>query len=197
MPLGKFVVVKSLSCVLLFAIPWTAACQTSLSFTVFGVYSNSCPLSWWCHPSISPFVAPFSSCPQSFQPSGTFSVSQFFTLGRQSTGASASVSVLLMNIQGWFPLGLPGLISLMSKGLSRVFSSTPVWKHQFFGAQPSLRSNSHILRQISKTPDFDSTASMTIDLCVCVCVCVCVRNFSDDTTSILQPQVKKMAQKVF
>ena len=79
-------------------------------------------------------VTRFSSCLQSFPASGTFSVSQFFTLGGQSTGASALASVLLMNIQGWFPLGLPGLISLLSKGLSRVFSSTPVWKHQFFGA---------------------------------------------------------------
>ena len=107
-----------------------------------GVYSNSCPLSWWCHPTIS-FVIPFSSCLQSFRASGSFLMSQLFTSGGQSIRASASGSVLPMNIQGWFPLGLTGFISLQSKGL-RVFSNTTVQKHQFFGAQLSLWSNSHI-----------------------------------------------------
>ena len=105
------------------------------------VYSNSCPLSRWCHLTISSSVAPFSSCPQSFLVSGSFSS---FISGGQSNGASASVSVLPVNIQGLFPLGLTGLISLQFKGFSRVFSSTTVQKHQFFGAQPSLWSNSHI-----------------------------------------------------
>ena len=103
-----------------------------------GVYSNSCPLSWWCHLTIPSSVVPFSSCPQSFPASGSFQMSQFFTSGGQSIGILASTSVLPMNIQGWFHLGLTSLISLQSKGLSRVFSSTTVWKHQFFGAQPSL-----------------------------------------------------------
>jgi len=103
------------------------------------VCSNSCPLSQWCHPTSSSSVAPFSSCLQSFPASGSTPMSQLFALGGQSIGASDSASVLLMNIQGWFPLGLTGLISLPSKGLSRVFSSTTVWKHQFFGTQPSLQ----------------------------------------------------------
>ena len=93
--------------------------------------SNSCPLSWWCHPTISSSVTPFSSCPQSFPASGSFPVSQLFTSGGQSIRASASASVLSMNIQGRFPLGLTGLISLQFKGLSRVFSSDTIWKHQF------------------------------------------------------------------
>ena len=106
--------------------------------------SNSCPSSWWCHPNISSSVVPFSPCLQSFPASGSFPVSHFFASGGQSIGASASASVLPMNIQGWFPLGLTGLISLQSKGLSRVFSNTTVQKHQFFGAQLSLWSNSLI-----------------------------------------------------
>ena len=96
-----------------------------------GVYSNSCPYSWWCHPTISSSVVPFSSCLQSFQASGSFPMSQFFTSGGQSIGVSASASVLPMNIQDWFPLGWTGWTSLQSKGLSRVFSNTTVQKHQF------------------------------------------------------------------
>ena len=101
-----------------------------------GACSNSCPLSQWCHPIILSSVVPFSSCLQSFPASGSFAVSHFFASGGQSTGASASASVLPVNIQGWLLLRLTGLISLLSKGLSTVFSSTIVWKHQFFGAQP-------------------------------------------------------------
>ena len=101
-----------------------------------GACSNSCPLSLWCHPTISSSVIPFSSCPQSFPASGSFLMSWLFVSGGQSIGASASV--LPMNIQDWFPLGLTGLISLQSKRLSRVFSNTTVQKHQFFGTQPSL-----------------------------------------------------------
>ena len=108
------------------------------------VSSNSCPLSQWCCPVISSSVIPFSSCPQSFLASVFFPMSPLFPSGSQSIGASASASVLPMTIQGWFPLGLTDVISLLSVGLSRVFSSTTVWKHQFFGAQPSLQSNSHI-----------------------------------------------------
>ena len=104
-----------------------------------GVYANSCPLSWWCHPTISSSVVPFSSCPQSFPASGSFQVSQFFASGGQSIGVSASASVLPMNIKDWSPLGWTGWISLQSKGLSRVFSNTTVQKHQFFGAQLPFR----------------------------------------------------------
>ena len=101
------------------------------------VYSNSCPSSRWCHPTISSSVVPFSSCSQSFPASGSFQMSQLFTSGSQSIGVSASAPVLPMNIQDWFPLGWTGWISLQSKGLSRVFSNT-VQKHQFFGSQLSL-----------------------------------------------------------
>ena len=105
--------------------------------------SNSCPLSQWCHPKISFFVIPFSSCLQSFPVSGSFQMSWFFISGGQSIGVSASASVLQMNIQNWFPLGFIGWISLQSKGLSRVSSNTAVLKHQFFNAQPSSWCNSH------------------------------------------------------
>ena len=109
------------------------------------VFSNSRPLSQWCLPTI--FSSAAHSSPAlnlSFLASGSFPMSRLFTSGGQSIGASASASVLPMNTQGWFPFGLTGLISLLSKGLSRIFSSTTVWKHQFFSAQPSLWSNSHI-----------------------------------------------------
>ena len=108
------------------------------------VCSNSCPLSQWCHPTISSSVVPFSFCPQSFPASGSFPMTQLFTSGGRTIGASASASVLPVNIQGWFPLGWTGLTSLLSKEFSRVFSSTTVPKQQFFGAQPSLWSNSYI-----------------------------------------------------
>ena len=96
-----------------------------------GVYSTSCPLSWWCHPTISSSVIPLSSCLQTSPASGSFPMSQFFTSGGQNIRASASASVLSMNVQDWFPLGWTGLISLQSKGLSRVFCNTTVQKHQF------------------------------------------------------------------
>ena len=116
------------------------------------VYSNSCPLSWWCHPTISSSVSPFSSYLQSFPASGSLQMSQFFASGGQSIRVSASASVLPMNIQDWFPLGWMGWLSLQSKGLSRVFSNTTVKKHQFFGAQLSLWSICHkaLIRQTSK-----------------------------------------------
>ena len=103
-----------------------------------GAYPNSCPLSRWCHPTISSSVVPFSSCPQSFPASGSFQISQLFASGGQNIGVSASASVLPMNIQDWFPLELTGWISLQSKGLSRVFSNITVQKHPFFGIQLSL-----------------------------------------------------------
>ena len=107
-----------------------------------GVWSNSCPLSQWCHWTISSAINPFPSCPQSFPASGSFPMNELFASGGQSIGALASV--LPVNIQGWFPLGLTGLISLLSKGFSRVYSSSTVWNHQFFGAHPSFWSNSHM-----------------------------------------------------
>ena len=116
-----------------------------------GACSNSCPSSWWCHPTISSSVHPFSPHLQYFPGSGAFQMSQFFTSGGQSIGVPASASVLRMNIQDWFPLGWTGWISLQSKGLSRVFSNT-VQKHQFFGAQLSLWSNSHIHTLLLEKP---------------------------------------------
>ena len=118
--------------------------QASLSVTSSRACSNSCPSSQWCRPTISSSVVSFSSCLQSFPASGSFAMSQLSTSGGQSIGVSASEWVLPMNIQDWFPLGWTGWIFLQSMGLSRVFSNTTVQKHQFFGAQLSLQSNSHI-----------------------------------------------------
>ena len=137
--------VQLLSHVWLFATPWTAAGQASLSITSSRNLLKliSCPLSQWCHPTISSSVVPFS-CLQSFPASGSFPMNQFFISGGQSIGVSASTSVLPMNIQDWFPLGWTGWLSLQSKGLSRVFSNTTVQKHQFsalsFLYGPTLRS---------------------------------------------------------
>ena len=118
-----------------------------------GVHPNSCPSSRWCHPTISSSsVVPFSSCPQSLPASGSFPVSQLFTSGGQSIGVSASASVPPVNIQDWSPLGWIGWISLQSKGLSRVFSNTTVQKHQFFWAQLSSQSNSHIRTWLLEKP---------------------------------------------
>ena len=125
-----------------------------------GAYSNSCPLSQWCHPTISSSVIPFSSCPQSFPASGSFLMSQFFESGSQTIGASASASIFPMNIQDWFPLGLTGLISLQPKGLSKVFSNTTVQKHQFFGAQPLYGPTLTSIHDYWKNHSFEYT-----DLC--------------------------------
>ena len=123
-----------------------------------GVCLNSCP----CHPTISSAVIPFSSCLQYFPSSRFFLVSWLFTSGGQGIGTSALASVLSMNIQDWFPLGLTGLIFLLSKGLSRVLSNTTVQKHQFYGAQPSLWSNSHNLYMTTR-----KTIALTIQAFVC------------------------------
>jgi len=109
-----------------------------------GVYSNKCPSSRWCHPVISSSVVPFSSCPQSLPASGSFPMSQLLPRGGQSIGVSALASVLPKNTQDWSPLARTDWIPLQSKGLPRVFSNTTVQKHQFFGAQLSSQSNSHI-----------------------------------------------------
>ena len=137
-------VVQLLSCVRLFLTPWAAACQAPCPLLSPRACSNSCPLSQWCHPTILSSVTSFSSCPQSFPASGSFPVSWLFASGGQNIGASASASVLPMNVQGWFPLGLNDLISLQSRGLSTVFSSTTARMHQFFSVPSSLQSNSLI-----------------------------------------------------
>ena len=126
---------------------WLCHCMdcSILGFTVLHhlpVCSNSCSLSWWWYQTTSSSVSPFSSCPQSFPASKSFPMSHLFASGGQSSGASASASIFPKTIQGWFPLELTGLISLQFKGPSGVFSSTTI-KHQFFGAQPFLWSNSH------------------------------------------------------
>ena len=125
---------------------------STLCSTTPGACSNSCPLSWWCHPTISSSVVPFLSRLQSFLESGSFQMSQFFTSGGQNIEVSASASVLPMNIQDWSPLEWTIWISLQSKGLSRVFSNTTVQKHQFFGTQLSLQSNSHIHTWLLEKP---------------------------------------------
>ena len=143
--LERIVVVQSLSGVRLFATPWTAAHQASLSFTISqsllklmsieSVMPSNC---------LVPYLNPLLLLPLIFPSIRAFPLSWLFASGGQRTGASASASVLPMNIQGWFPLGLTGLISFLSKELSWVFSGTMAWKHQFFGTQPSLWFNSHM-----------------------------------------------------
>ena len=135
--------VQSFSCDQLFATPWIAARQASLS-PAPGAHSNSCPSSWWCHPAISSSVAHFSSCPQSLPASESFPIGQLFAWDGQSTGISVLASFLPKNTQDWSPLEWTGCISLQSKGLSRVFSNTTLQKHQFFGAQLSSQSSSHM-----------------------------------------------------
>ena len=125
------------------ATPWSQHARPPYPSPTPGVYSNSCPTSWWRHPTTSSSVVPFSSCPQSLPASGSFSVSQLFASRGQSIGVSASASVLPMNTQDWSPLGQSGWIFLQYKGLSRVFSNNTVQKHQLFGTQLSSQSNSH------------------------------------------------------
>ena len=138
----QFRSVQSLSWIWFFVTPLLQYTRLPCPSLTPGAYSNSCPLSRWCHPTISSSVFPFSSCLQSFPASGSFPMSQFFPSGGQSIGVSASASVLPMNIQDWFPLGWTGWISLQSKGLSRVFSNTTVqasilWRSAFFIVQLS------------------------------------------------------------
>ena len=144
--------VQSLSHVQLLETPWTIACQVPCPSPIPGASSNSSLLSQWCHPAISSSIIPFSSCLQSIPASGSLPVSQSFTSGGQRIGVLASALVLLMNIQDWFPWGLTGLISLKSKGLSRVFSNTIVQNHQFFCSQLSLWSNSYIHTWLLEKP---------------------------------------------
>ena len=140
-------VVQLLSRIWLFSTPWTAACQTSLSFTISGSLSNSCPLSWWCHPTISSSVVPFSSCLQFFPASGSFPMSQQFASGGQSIWASTSASVLPMDIQGCFPLGWTALIFLIKNLLQHLsLNASILWGPAFFTVQLS-----HPLLTIGKT----------------------------------------------
>ena len=135
---------QSHSHVRLFATPWIAARQASLSITNSRSSLRLSPSSQWCHPNISSSVVPFSSCPQSLPASESFPMSQVFSWGGQSTGVSASASFPPKTSQGWSPSEWTGWISLQSKGFSRVFPNTTVQKHQFFSAQLSSQSNSHI-----------------------------------------------------
>ena len=145
-----FIVVQSLSHVPLFVTPCTAARQASLSFTLSQSLLKSISIESVMYLTLSSSVILFSFCRQSFPPSGSFPVSVLLASSGQSIGASASV--LPINLQDWFLLGLTGLISLQSKGLSRVFSSTTAWKHQSLGTQPSLWSNSHIHTRLLEKP---------------------------------------------
>ena len=140
----QFSSVQSLSDVRLFATPWITHARPPCSSPTPGVHPDSRPLSQWCHPAMSSSVVPFSSCPQALPASESFPMSQLFAWGGQSTGVSALASFLPKKSQGWSTSEWAGWISLQSKGLSRVFSNTTVQKHQFFGAQPSSQSNSHI-----------------------------------------------------
>ena len=135
------------------------------------VSSDSYPCSRWWYPTISSSAVPFSSCLQSLSASRSFPMSQLFTSGGQSFGASASVSVPPMNIQSWFSLGLLSLISLLSRGLSRDFSSTTVQNHQFFGAQPSLWSNSHIHTWLREKVQLWLYGPLSAKYCLCFLIC--------------------------
>ena len=148
----QFSSVQLLSLVWLFATPKPQHAKPPCPTPTPRVHRNSCPLNWWCHTTISSSVIPFSSGPQSFPTSGSFPMSQLFSSGGQSIGDSASASVLPMNIHDWFLLGRTSLIPLQSKGLSRVFSNTTIQKHQFFGIQLSLWSNSHIHTWLLEKP---------------------------------------------
>ena len=166
-----FVVVQSLSRVWPFANPWTAACQASLSFTIsqsllkFMFIESVMPSSHLilCHS--------LSSCLLSFPASGCFPMCQFFASGGQSIGASASALVLPVNIQGSFPSGLTGLFSLQSKGLSRVFSNSTVWRHQFFGTHHFLLSNSHIHIWLLEKPQLRPYRPLLAKKCLCFLIC--------------------------
>ena len=164
-----YVVVQLLSHVWLFTTPWNAVHQAPLSSSISRVCSNSRPLSWWCYLTISSSAIPFSICFQSFPTCGLFQRVGSFTLSGQSTGASASV--FPMTIKGWFPLGLTNLISLQSKGLSRVFSSTTVSKHQFFSAQPSLWLNTHMSTWLLEKPKFWLFGPLLANWCLCFLIC--------------------------
>ena len=159
------VVVWSLNHCRLSGTSWTEHARLRCPSLSPRVFSDSCPLSQWCYITISSSAAPFSFCLQSFPASLSFPTSRLFTSDGQSIGASASV--LPMNIQGWFPLGLAGLISWQSRGLSRVFSSTTVEKHRFFGVRPSLWCNCHICTWLLEKTQLWLDGSLLVKWCLC------------------------------
>ena len=146
------VVVQSPHHVQFFVTPWTAACQASLSFTISWRFLKLMSIESVMPPNHLILCHLLLLLSQSLPTSGSFPMSQLFTSGGQSIGASASTSILSMSIQGWFPWGLTGLISLLSKGISRVFSNTTLQKHEFTGTQPSLWSNSHMYTGLLEKP---------------------------------------------
>ena len=150
-----FVVVQSHSCVQLFRPHGVQHTRLPCPSPFPGVFPSSCPLNWWCHPAISSSVTLFSFCLQSFQASESFPMSQLFASAGQSIEVSALLSVFPKSIQGWFPVRFTSFISLLSKWLSRVFSTTTVWKHQLFGILPSLLSNSHAYTWLLERPSLD------------------------------------------
>ena len=173
-------VAQSLSRAWIFATPWNVAHQEPHGMQHIRLLclplspeasSNSCPLSQWCYLTISFSAIPFSICLHSFPTSRSFPISQIFALGGQNIAASASASVLPMTLQGWFPLGFTGWISLQSKKLSRVFSSTTIQKHQFFHVQPSLRFNSHIHVWLSEKPQLWLYCPLLAKWCLCFLIC--------------------------
>ena len=131
------------------------------------VCPSSCPLNRWCYPTVSTSALPFSFCLQSFPESGSFPMSQLFSSGGQSIGASVSATVFPMSIQYWFPLELTSLISLVSKGFSRIFSSTTIWKHQFFSAKAFLWPNSHIHAWLLEKPELWQYGPLLVKWCSC------------------------------
>ena len=155
---------------MLTATPWT---ETKLLWPPLSprICSNSCPLSWWCYLAISSSVTPFSSCPQSFRASGSFPVSWLFASRGQSIGASTAASVLLMNIQGWFSLRLGGLISLREFIELKSLLQHHNTKHQFFGTQSSLWSNSHIHTWLLEKPYLWLCGPFSAKWCLCFLIC--------------------------
>ena len=141
----QFSSVQSLSCVRISATPWTVHARPPCQPPTPRVYLNSCPLSWWCHPTKQSSVVPFSTCLQSFPASGSFPMSQFFASSGQSIGLSASASVLPMNIQDWFPLGLTGWISLQSRDSTYWLVLGGFWR--YFG----ICADNYVISQINSS----------------------------------------------
>ena len=168
---GQIVAVQSLNHVRFFAIAWTAALQASLSFTISRTLLKLMSIQSVMQSNHLILCRPFSSCLQSFPASGSIPMTWLFPSGGQSIGASASASVLPMNIQDWFPLGWTGWISLQSEGPSRVFSNTTIQKHQFFGAQPSLWSSSRIHTRLLEKPQLWLHTPLSTNWCLCFLIC--------------------------
>ena len=159
---------------LLFANLWITTYHASCPSTSLEAWSDSCSLTQWCHPTISSSVASLSSFPQSFLPSGSFSMSLYFRW--QNIGALSTASVLQLNIQVWFPLGLIVLISLLPKGHSRVFSNKTIGKYKFFCAQPSFQLNTHICTWLLEKQEHWLYGYVSPNLCFCFLICCLVRS---------------------